>query len=48
MAKKIIKEIMHHANSDVRVDEARRKMLENNIRHYAVTEGKNITGLLSN
>ena len=29
-------------------DEARRKMLENNIRHYAVTNGKNIIGLLSN
>ena len=29
-------------------DEARRKMLENNIRHYAVTDGKNIIGLISN
>jgi len=29
-------------------DEARRKMLKNNIRHYAVTNGKNIIGLLSN
>ena len=28
-------------------DEARREMLENNIRHYAVTDGKNIIGLLS-
>jgi signal-transduction protein with cAMP-binding, CBS, and nucleotidyltransferase domain len=29
-------------------DEAREKMLENNIRHYAVTDGKNIIGMISN
>ena len=29
-------------------DETRKKMLENYIRHYAVTKGKNIIGLLSN
>jgi CBS domain-containing protein len=29
-------------------DETRREMLENNIRHYAMTNGKNIIGLLSN
>ncbi|MFT4578309.1 MAG: signal-transduction protein with cAMP-binding, CBS, and nucleotidyltransferase domain [Nitrospinales bacterium] len=28
--------------------EARQKMLDNNIRHYAVTDGKHIIGLLSN
>ena len=29
-------------------DGAREKMLENNIRHYAVTDGKNIIGMISN
>ena len=51
MAEKTIEEMMspaHHVNSDIRADEARGKMLENNIRHYAVTNGKNIIGLLSN
>ena len=38
----------HHVNSNVFVDEARRKVSENNIHHYPVTEGKNIIGLLSN
>ena len=29
------------------VDEARNKMLEKNIRHYAVTQNKNINGVIS-
>lgn len=29
-------------------DEAKEKMLENNIRHYAVSDGKNIIGMISN
>jgi len=29
-------------------DEAKMKMLEKNIRHYAVTDGKNIVGMISN
>ncbi len=29
-------------------DEAKEKMLANNIRHFAVTDGKNIVGLISN
>jgi CBS domain-containing protein len=51
MTNKITKDIMspaHHVNSNVFVDEARRKVSENNIHHYPVTDGKNIIGLLSN
>ena len=29
-------------------DGARKKMLENNIRHYAVTDGSNIIGMITN
>jgi CBS domain-containing protein len=36
---------MHQTESH---DGAREKMLENNIRHYAVTDGKNIVGMISN